>query len=74
MQPGDRYMQMLSLIHIYPMQHLYGYHFGGSLPHLPSTQEEESRQYCFIYPCHHRGSLLDARLQSAATCAQHEGR
>ena len=58
----------------HPMQHLYGYHFGGSLPHLPSTQEEESRQYCFIYPCHHRGSLPDARLQSAATCAQHEGR
>lgn len=58
----------------HPMQHLYGYHFGGSLPHLPSTQEEGSRQYCFIYPCHHRGSLPDARLQSAATCAQHEDR
>ena len=58
----------------HPMQHLYGYHFGGSLPHLPGTQEEESRQYCFIYSCHHRGDLPDARLQSAATCAQHEGR
>ena len=32
--------------------HLENGHFGGSLPHLPGTQEEEFRQYCFIYSCH----------------------
>ena len=34
----------------HPMQHLYGYHFGGSLPHLPGHQERRIQTILFHIP------------------------